>query len=160
MAPSNGQPKLGRSAAPRFTSPLPPRRSCQKSAQAVKARREMSRSMRVCSSPASPVAIGLPDPNEVANVALLSGTIVEEPLRDESRDGAPITVLLVSFDAPDEVEGQALAVCEVEVPDEIADEQRGQLRPGGRLVVLGQLTGAGGLWASAIVTRPSRSSPR
>jgi hypothetical protein len=99
---------------------------------------------------------GLPDPNEEANVALLSGTIVEEPLRDRSRDGGPITVLLVSFDAPDDIEGQALAVCEVEVPDEIADEQRGQLRVGGRLAVVGQLTGAGGLWASAIVTRASR----
>jgi hypothetical protein len=114
----------------------------------------MNRSHRSCSSPASPVELGLPDPDEEANVALLSGTIVEEPLRDKGREGDPITVLLVSFDAPDEKERQAL--CEVEVPDEIADEQRPQLRVGRRLVVLGRLTGAGGLWATAIVTRQSR----
>jgi hypothetical protein len=116
----------------------------------------MSRSDRSCPSPAAPVELGLPDPDEEANVALLSGTIVEEPLRDKSRDGDPVTVLLVSFDAPDEKARRALAVCEVEVPDEIADEQREQLQLGGRLVVLGQLTGAGGLWATAIVTRRSR----
>jgi hypothetical protein len=115
----------------------------------------MSRSHRSRSSPASPVDLDLPDPNEETNVALLSGTIVEEPLRDRSRDGDSVTVLLMSFDAPDEKVRRALAVCEVEVPDEIADEQRGQLQVGRRLVVLGQLTGAGGLWATAIATRQS-----
>ena len=35
----------------------------------------------------SPVEVTLPDPSEEANVALLSGTIVEEPVRDKSRDG-------------------------------------------------------------------------
>jgi hypothetical protein len=101
--------------------------------------------------------LSLPDPNEEANIALLSGTIIEEPQRDRSRDGDPITVLLISFDAPDEKARRAAAVCEVEVPDEIADPQRGRLRSGRRLVVIGRLTGAGGLWATAIVTgRPSR----
>jgi hypothetical protein len=104
----------------------------------------------------SPAELKLPDPNEEANVALLSGTIVEEPLEDKSRDGDPVTVLLVSFDAPDEKARRSVAVCEVEVPDEIADKQRKQLRAGRRLVVLGQLTGAGGLWATAIVTRQSK----
>lgn len=103
----------------------------------------------------SQVDLTLPDPNEEANVALLSGTIVEEPLRDTSRDGDPVTVLLVSFDAPDEKARRAAAVCEVEVPDEIADKQRRQLRAGRRLVVLGQLTGAGGLWAMAVVAHRS-----
>lgn len=116
----------------------------------------MSRSDPSCSSPASPVELALPDPDEEANVALLSGTIVEEPLRDKSRDGDPVTVLLVSFEAPDEKARRALAVSDVEVPDEIADQHRGQLQVGNRLVVLGRLTGAGGLWATAIVTRQSR----
>jgi hypothetical protein len=97
----------------------------------------------------------LPDPDEEANLALISGTIVEEPLRDKSRDGDPVTVLLVSFDAPDEKARRAVAVCEIEVPDEIADKKRKQLRAGKRLLVLGQLTGAGGIWATAIVTRQS-----
>jgi hypothetical protein len=43
-------------------------------------------------------------------------------------------------------------------PTRSAIAKRGQLRVGGRLVVRGQLTGAGGLWATAIVTR--RSSRR
>jgi hypothetical protein len=99
----------------------------------------------------------LPDPDEEANVALITGTIVEDPLRDKSRDGDPVTVLLMSFDAPDEKARPAQAVCEVEVPDEIADRHRAHLRPGARLVVVGQLTGAGGVWATAIATRkPSR----
>jgi hypothetical protein len=97
----------------------------------------------------------LPDPDEEANVALLSGMIAEEPVQDKSRDGEPVTVLLLAFDAPDERARGATACCEVEVPDEIADRQRRQLRAGGRLVVLGRLTGAGGLWATAIVTRES-----
>jgi hypothetical protein len=108
----------------------------------------------------SPVEVSLPDPSEEANVALLSGTIVEEPLRDKSRDGDPVTVLLLSFDAPDEKARRAVAVCEVEVPDEIATKQRKQLRAGRRLVVLGRLTGAGGLWATTIITGRSKASPK
>jgi|GEM_PF-5736168 len=103
-----------------------------------------------------PVEPSLPDPDEEANLALLGGTIVEEPLRDRSRDGDPVTVLLISFDAPDEKARRAVAVCEVEVPDEIADRQRGRLRVGRRLVVLGRLTGPGGIWATAIVTGRTR----
>jgi hypothetical protein len=49
-----------------------------------------------------PSGLRLPDPDEEANAALLSGTIVDEPVRDRSRDGDPVTVVLVSFDAPDE----------------------------------------------------------
>lgn len=107
-------------------------------------------------SKSSPVDLRLPDPNEEANVVLLSGTIVDEPVRDKSRDGDPVTVLLMSFDAPDEKARRAVAVCEIEVPEELAEQQRKQLRAGRRLVVLGQLTGAGGLWATAIVTRQAK----
>jgi hypothetical protein len=119
--------------------------------------RQACRPIKNGSTPIAAIpSLNLPDPDEEANVALLSGTIVEEPLRDKSRDGDPVTVLLVSFDAPDEKARRAVAVCEVEVPDEIAGKHRGQLLVGGRLVVVGQLTGAGGLWASAIVTRDSK----
>ena len=105
-----------------------------------------------------PVDLTLPDPDEEANVALLSGSIVEEPLRDKSRDGDPVTVLLVAFTAPDEKARRGSACCEVEVSDEVAGDQRERLRVGRRLVVLGQLTGAGGLWATAILTRGSKRS--
>ena len=114
----------------------------------------MSGSAGSCQSPVSPVELSLPDPDEEANVALLgAGTIVEEPLREKSRDGDPVTVLLVSFEAPDEKVRRALAVSEIEVPDEIAEEQRARLHQGKRIVVLGRLTGAGGIWATAIATR-------
>jgi hypothetical protein len=98
------------------------------------------------------IDLTLPDPNEEANVALLSGTIAEEPLRDRSRDGDTVTVLLLAFPAPDEKVRQGSACCEVEVSDEVAGGRRNHLCIGRRLVVLGRLTGAGGLWASAIVT--------
>jgi hypothetical protein len=95
----------------------------------------------------------LPDPAEEVNHAILSGTIVEEPLRDKTRDGDPITVLLLSFTAPDEKAPRGSACCEVEVPDLVAEQCGRRLRPGGRIVAVGQLTGAGGLWATSIVTR-------
>ena len=132
---------------------MPSRRRRFRSENAARARREIGGSARGCPSPASPADLSLPDPNEEANVAILSGTIVEEPLRDKSRDGDPVTVLLVSFEAPDEKARRAAAVSEIEVPDEIAEKQRARLRQGGRIVVLGQLTGAGGIWATAIATR-------
>lgn len=101
---------------------------------------------------AAAAELSLPDPHEEANVALVSGTIVDEPVRDKSRDGEPVTVLLIAFTAPDEEAHRGTACLEVEVLDRIADRRRRRLRAGRRLVVLGQLTGAGGLWATAIVT--------
>jgi hypothetical protein len=98
----------------------------------------------------------LPDPADDVNHAMLSGTIVEEPLRDTSREGEPITVLLVSFAAPDEKARPGSACCEVECADSVADSCRTQLRPGGRVAMVGQLTGGGGLWATSIVAREPR----
>jgi hypothetical protein len=120
---------------------------------------EPAKSESLLGSDGGPGEFSLADPDEEANVALLSGTIVEEPLRDKSRDGDPVTVLLVSFDAPDEKARRAVAVCEVEVPDPVADEHREGLKVGRRLVVVGRLTGAG-LWATAMLTRqPKQPRP-
>lgn len=91
-------------------------------------------------------------PDEGINRAVLSGLITAEPQRDKSRDGDPITVLLVSFKAPDQRSHHASACCEIEVPDELADPHRRRLRTGMRVAVIGELTGAGGLWASHIIT--------
>lgn len=99
-----------------------------------------------------PLELTLPDPEEEANVALLSGTIVEDPVRDKSRDGDPVTVFLLAFTAPDERVRRGTACCEVEVSDEVAGDQRRHLRAGTRLILVGQLTGAGGLWATAVAT--------
>ncbi len=91
------------------------------------------------------------DGEEEINRAILSGLIVEEPLRDRSRDGEPVTVLLLSFGAPDERSTRASCRCEIEVPDPVADPHRRRLRPGRQILVLGRLTGAGGIWASSIL---------
>lgn len=84
------------------------------------------------------------------NHVVLSGLIAADPLRDQSRDGAPITVLLVAFIAPDE-KADGTACCEVEVLDKIADCHRSKLSPGAAILILGEMTGAGGLWAREIV---------
>jgi hypothetical protein len=103
--------------------------------------------------------VKIPDPDEEANLAIVSGVIVEEPVKDRSRDGDPITVVLMAFTAPDEKSRRGAACCEVEIPEPIAARQRKQLRAGGRLVVMEQLTGAGGIWATAIVTGESTRRP-
>ena len=100
--------------------------------------------------------LNLPEPAEDTNVVIVSGVVVEQPVQDMSRDGDPVTVLLISFTAPDEKARRAAACCEVEVLDQVAERERKHLRPGCRVVVFGQLTGAGGLWAKAIVTAKSR----
>jgi hypothetical protein len=103
--------------------------------------------------------VKIPGPDEEANLAIVSGVIVEEPVKGRSRDGDPITVLLMAFTAPDKKSRRGAACCEVEIPESIATRQRKQLRAGGRLVVMGQLTGAGGIWATAIVTGESTRRP-
>lgn len=88
---------------------------------------------------------------EEANRAVLSGLIAAEPRSDKSRDGDPITVLLLEFTAPDERMGNTAACCEVEVLDSIADGHRHRLRAGERVRVAGHLTGDG-LWATSLGT--------
>jgi hypothetical protein len=85
------------------------------------------------------------------NRAILSGLLAAEPQRDKSRDGAPITVLLVLFTAPDERAHDCSTCCEVEVLDSIANRHRGRRRTGRRVWVDGQLTGDG-LWATSLGT--------
>jgi hypothetical protein len=86
----------------------------------------------------------------VMNHVVLTGLIAADPQRDRSRDGEPVTVLLVAFVAPDEKAG-GTACCEVEVLDEIADCHRPKLRAGAAILISGGMTGAGGIWAKVIV---------
>jgi hypothetical protein len=103
-------------------------------------------------------ALKLPDPSEETNLAMVTGTIMEEPIRDRSRNGQPVTVLLIGFKAPDEEAHDYTACLEVEALDSIAESQRSLLRIGRRLAVIGRLTGAGGLWAVALIAdAPKRS---
>lgn len=94
-----------------------------------------------------------PDGAGEINRAELSGLIVAEPSRDTSREGDPITVLLLSFTAPDERARGTSTCCEVEVTDSIADRHRRLLRVGRRVWVAGHLTGEG-LWATALGSSP------
>jgi hypothetical protein len=113
------------------------------------------------SSGASPIVPRLGDLDELeegVNRAVLSGVMVEEPQRDKSRDGDPITVLLIAFAAPDERARSGSACCEVEVLDEIADRYRRQLRLGSTVLVVGELIGAGGLWANFLAVKTPRRS--
>jgi hypothetical protein len=118
----------------------------------------LPRVRQACSPHRTETAAGelrLPSPTEEANVVLVSGTIVEGPARGKSRAGEPITVLVIAFPAPDDEARHEVACCEVEILDDIADLHRRRLKIGRRLVVLGRLTGAGGLWATALVSRRS-----
>jgi hypothetical protein len=103
-------------------------------------------------------ALKLPDPSEETNLAMVTGTIMEEPIRDRNRNGQPVTVLLVGFKAPDEEAHDYTACLEVEALDSIAESQRSLLRIGRRLAVIGRLTGAGGLWAIALIADAPRRS--
>jgi len=91
------------------------------------------------------------DDGEEVNRAVLSGLIAAEPRPDTSREGDPITVLLLAFTAPDERSGNTATCCEVEVLDSIADGHRRRLRAGQRILVVGHLTGDG-LWATSLGT--------
>jgi hypothetical protein len=92
-------------------------------------------------------------PEGKVNWVVLSGLIVETPQRDKSREDEPVTVLLVSFAAPDESVHGGCACCEVEIPDVVAEPQRKALRAGQPILIAGELTGPGDIWAQAIVTR-------
>jgi hypothetical protein len=109
-------------------------------------------------TPTVAARLGDLDLEQGVNRAILSGVMVDEPQRDRSRDGDPITVLLISFPAPDERAGSGSALCEVEVLDEIADRHRRQLRLGATLLVVGELMGAGGLWANFLMVKTPRRS--
>lgn len=109
-------------------------------------------------APAGGVRPGDLDLEQAVNRAVLRGVMVNEPLPDTSRGGDPITVLQLSFPAPDDRARSDSALREVEVPDEIADRHRGQLRLGATVLVVGELTGAGGLWADFLAVKTPRGS--
>jgi len=91
----------------------------------------------------------------VMNHVVLTGLITADPQRDKSREGEPVTVLLVAFVAPDEKSG-GTACCEVEVLDELADCHRPKLRAGTPILISGEMTGAGGLWATMLAVGEAR----
>lgn len=84
------------------------------------------------------------------NHVVLTGLIAADPQRAKSRDGAPVTLLLVSVSQVDERNRRGSARCEIEVLDEIADPQRESLRAGSPILVSGEMTGAGEIWAKLI----------
>ena len=117
--------------------------------------------------PGKPRPTGSDDPllvplgsGEEINRAVLSGVIAAAPARGTDREGGPTTVLMLSFDAPDQRVRDGSTCCEVEIPDSIADRHRCWLRVGGWVWVAGQLNGEG-LWATSLGTwRPTPEAVR
>lgn len=99
--------------------------------------------------------VALPHPNEEANLAIVTGTILEDPTRDTSRDGRSVTVILLGIKAPEDEAQDYTACLEVEALDGVADSHRQFLSKDRRLVVLGRLTGVG-LWATALISAAPR----
>lgn len=87
------------------------------------------------------------------NRTVLSGTMVDGPRRDRGRE---ITVVLLSFAAPDKRDGPGSCLCEVEIKDELADPHRGRLLRGATVLVIGELIGSGGIWANALAAELPR----
>jgi hypothetical protein len=78
-------------------------------------------------------------------------------LKDEGRDGSPVTLLLIAFPAPDARNAQErleTASCEIEVPDRVVERHREKLRAGDAIFVTGQLSGGGGVMATEIHRGP------
>lgn len=93
------------------------------------------------------------DLREGINRTVVSGTMVDGPQRERSR---AITVVLLSFAAPDDRGGPGSGLCEVEIKDELADPHRSRLRHGATVLVVGELTGSGGLWANSLAAELPR----
>lgn len=92
----------------------------------------------LCGHPSSfPGATGAlqgPGPRFDLNRVYLSGILIAEPQPDKGRDGEPVTLLLIAFPAPDSVETRErleVASCEVEVPEQVVEGHREELRAGG-----------------------------
>jgi primosomal replication protein N len=97
------------------------------------------------------------DPRLISNRLFLSGVLVADPQGDVDRSGAPITLLLVAFPAPDTSASQErpeTASCEIEVPAPVAGQCGEKLRAGCSVSVTGQLSGGGGVIATEIHTGP------
>jgi hypothetical protein len=91
------------------------------------------------------------------NRAFLSGVLAEDPQRESDRDGDPVLLLMVAFPAPDTRDtrlGAETALQEVEVAEPVAERHHGELRAGAAIFVTGQLSGGGGVIATAIHLGP------
>jgi Single-strand binding protein family len=91
------------------------------------------------------------------NRVYLSGVLAADPQRDQGRDGRPVALLLVAFPAPDDsggAERPETASCEVEVPEHVGEVHSEELRAGGSIFIVGQLSGGGGVIATEIHSGP------
>jgi hypothetical protein len=91
------------------------------------------------------------------NRVYLTGILAADPQQDQGRDGEPVTLLLIAFPAPDAkdtLERAETASCEVEVPAAVAERSARRLRASDSILITGQLSGGGGVIATAIHSGP------
>ena len=87
------------------------------------------------------------------NLVILSGTVVREPREETSPSGAPVTLLIVEFPAPDAEdsrERRRSARNSIEVPRELLASYEGKIEKGTPLLILGKLAGGGDVLATSL----------
>ncbi len=101
------------------------------------------------------------------NHVLLTGILAADPKTDKSCEGDPVTLLFMAFSAPESKDGEdgwIPAICEVEVPHEMAEPHSRDLRAGAAVLIAGRLTGGGGIVATHLESAPppddDRQQPR
>jgi hypothetical protein len=95
------------------------------------------------------------------NCLYLSGVLAADPVEDEGRDGEPVVLLLIAFPAPDASdthERMEVASCEIEVPAAVSERNGGKPQVGDAVFVTGQLSGGGGIIATALHSGPPPES--
>jgi hypothetical protein len=101
------------------------------------------------------------DPRLAINCIYLSGILAAAPVEDKGRDGGPVALLLIAFPAPgasDTEEHMEVASCEVEVPAAVLQRNHEKPRAGDAVLITGQLSGGGGIIATALSSGPPDSA--
>jgi hypothetical protein len=77
--------------------------------------------------------------------------LVAEPVAGKDPDGNAVTQLLIVIADPDSGKTRERLMCEIEVPDDVAERYGKKLRAGDSVLVTGQLSdGDGGIVAAEI----------
>lgn len=95
------------------------------------------------------------DSRLLLNRLFLSGVLIADPQRDKDRNGDPTTCLTIAFPAPDAKEPSETALCEIEVPDPVSEQHGKGPQAGDVVFITGQMSGGGGVIATAVHSGPA-----